>query len=212
MPDQVHAVEPQRVQEPGHVGPHEFERVRARPVASAVTAQVEGVHPPVAGEGGRHRGPVGGALAERVQQDERRGVRGPGHPVGQPDAAHVDRVMINHARSVGGGGVPRNAVHRRLHAARCTLHPEPRSAWLLPYRDLSANAARPESRPSARQFTSQPWRGPRDTSRKAAVRPWRTSRKAAVSRLLPTPPTISRHLQNCRPQAAPWVSHRVIRP
>ncbi|MFE7121997.1 LysR substrate-binding domain-containing protein [Streptomyces sp. NPDC057654] len=98
------------------------------------------------------------------------------------------RVMINQARSAGGRGGVRNAVHHRpnrpvgppSHPPRTTAQP-----------CLSANDARPRSRSPLDDSSLNHFCASVGTSRNVAVRRWRTSRIAAVAWLLPAPPDVS---------------------
>ena len=96
MPYEVHPAQRQSVQQPRHIGAHQFERVLPRSVASPVATQVRRIHLPVFGEDGRDVFPVGCALAQRVQQDHRqRGRRAPG-PVGNLDPVRTDHLVGGH--------------------------------------------------------------------------------------------------------------------
>ena len=97
VPDQVHPVELEGVKEAPHVSFHELNRVVAGPVTAPVTAQVRRIDPALPGEGRGHAVPIGRALAQPVQQDQRRRSRRTPDPVGQPDPGRLDHAVIDHA-------------------------------------------------------------------------------------------------------------------
>lgn len=70
--DHTDPVELTGVEELQDVVPHLLEAVLVGPVALAVPAQVDGVHPPLLAEQGGHRLPAQGRAAEAVQEDDGR--------------------------------------------------------------------------------------------------------------------------------------------
>jgi hypothetical protein len=87
VPAERHLLQAQRVQEGGQVHGELLDRVRARPVAVPVPAQVGCVHPPRRRQRRRDRRPVRRLLAECVQQHHRRRRRGPPGPVAELNRA-----------------------------------------------------------------------------------------------------------------------------
>lgn len=94
--DQADPVELARVEEAEEVVEHQLEVVLVGPVALAVTAQVEGVHPPFLTEQTPGRLPARGGIAEAVQQHDGRAERVAPGPVRQTYVADIHNRLIIH--------------------------------------------------------------------------------------------------------------------
>ncbi len=96
---------------------HQLEGVGSWPVTAAVAAQVQGEDAVALGEPGGNRRPCGALLAESVQQQHRRGVRGTADLIGQADPADRDLSLLAHQPDDTGGAGPALPAGHRHHGA-----------------------------------------------------------------------------------------------